>query len=56
MIWIVLLLVAGIGIFVNSFRLFFFALVSLLIITWPFVAVPSIGAVIIWAIKHNLRR
>jgi hypothetical protein len=56
MFWIVLLLVAGIGIFINSFQLFFLALIGVLLVAWPLLTLPSLGAVIIWAIKQNLRK
>jgi hypothetical protein len=55
MLWIVLLLVAVFGIFINSFRLFFLALVAMAITAFPLVVLPSIGGIVIWLIKANWR-
>jgi hypothetical protein len=56
MIWLLLLLIVMAGIFANSARLFFFGLLVIAIKAFPQVVLPSIGAVIVWAIKTNLRR
>jgi hypothetical protein len=56
--WIVLMLVilVVIGVFIDSFRLFLFALLTLLIRANPKTMLSGIGAVLFWVIKANLRR
>ena len=56
MIWFLLLLIVVTGIFINSFRLFALGLLVMATIAFPQVVLPSIGAVIVWAIKTNLKR
>lgn len=56
MIWLLLLLLVCTGIFINSFQLFFLGLLVMAIKAAPQVVLPSIGAVIWWAIKVNLKR
>ncbi len=55
---LILILVAAavLAIFVNFARLFLLACLALAIALFPLVALPSIGAVIWWAIKTNLKR
>ena len=55
---LILILVAAavLAIFVNSARLFLLACLALAIALFPLVALPSIGAVIWWVIKTNLKR
>jgi hypothetical protein len=56
MIWILLLLLVVTGVFIDSFRLFILGLLVIGIKACPQVMLPSIAAVIWWAIKTNLRR
>jgi hypothetical protein len=53
MIWLLLLLIVMAGIFVNSARLFFLGLLIMAVNAFPQVVLPTIGAVIVWAIKTN---
>jgi hypothetical protein len=53
---LILVAAAALAIFVNSARLFCLACLALAIALFPLVALPSIGAVIWWAIKTNLKR
>lgn len=53
---LILLAAAVLAILANSARLFLLACLALAITLFPLVALPSIGAVIWWAIKTNLRR
>ena len=56
MIWLLLLLILMAGILANSARLFLLGLLVMATIALPQVVLPSIGAVIVWAIKTNLKR
>jgi hypothetical protein len=57
MIWFLLLLLLAVaGIFIDSFRLFLLGLLVLAIYAYPLVTLPSLGAVIWWAIRINLKR
>jgi hypothetical protein len=56
MIWLLLLLIVMAGIFVNSARLFFLGLLITAVNAFPQVVLPTIGAVIVWAIKTNFKR
>jgi hypothetical protein len=55
---LILILVAAavLAIAANSVRLFLLACLALAITLFPLVALPSIGAVIWWVIKTNLKR
>jgi hypothetical protein len=56
--WIVLIFtfVAVTGLFIDSFRLFIFATLALLIRICPRTLLSALGALIIWTIKLNVRR
>ena len=56
MIWFLLLLLVCTGIFLNSFHLFFLGLLVMAIKAAPLVTLPTLGAIIWWAIKINLKR
>ena len=44
------------GIFVNSARLFLLGQLVMAIKAFPKVVLPTIGAVIVWAVKTNFKR
>jgi hypothetical protein len=56
--WIVFIFtfVAVTGLYIDSFRIFLFATLALLIRICPRTMLSAIGALIIWTIKLNVRR
>jgi hypothetical protein len=56
MIWFLLLLFVVAGIFIDSFRLLLLGLLVLAIYAFPLVTLPSLGAIIWWAVRSNLKR
>ncbi|WP_165787133.1 hypothetical protein [Pseudohalioglobus lutimaris] len=56
MLWLLLVLAIAASIFVDSFRLLLLSLIALLFRAFPMATLSSLCAVIIWAIKINLRR
>ena len=56
MIWVLLLLVVLTGIFINSIRLILLGILALLIRLCPVYTLSSMTAVLIWAVKKNLRK
>jgi len=56
MIWLLLFFIVMAGILVNSARLFLLGLLVMAVKAFPRTVLTSIGAVIVWAIKINLKR
>jgi hypothetical protein len=56
MIWLLLLLIVMAAICVNSARLFLLGLLIMAVKAFPRTVLTSIGALIVWAFKNNLRR
>ena len=56
--WIIFIftLVAVTGLYIDSFRIFLFATLALMIRIFPRTLLSALGALMIWTIKLNARR